>query len=158
MKIGVFGDAHIPGRAGKIPDEIRTELYSCDMIVCTGDLTGEEVVEFIKTSGKPYKIVRGNMDHLSFPKMESIDIEGKRIVITHSDSVSPRGDKDELLAIAKKYEADMLLYGHTHEQDVWKRGGKFFVNPGSATGLGVDKKPHCAIIEIEKSSVNVRRL
>lgn len=157
MKIGVFGDSHIPDRADKIPDWITKELYACDLIVCTGDLTGEEIIDFVKKSGKPHKIVRGNMDHLDLPKMETIDIGGKRIVITHSDEAFPRGDKNQLFAIAKRYEAYMLLYGHTHEQCVWERGGKFFVNPGSAT-RSADGKPHCAIIEIEKNSVNVRRL
>ncbi len=157
MKIGVFGDAHVPDRAGKIPDEIRSELYACDFIMCTGDLTGEEVVEFIKTSGKPHKIVRGNMDHPGFPKMESIDKEGKRIVITHSDDVRPRGDKNQLFAIAKRYEADILIYGHTHEQDVWQRNGITFVNPGSATRSS-DGKPHCAVIEIENNFVKVKKI
>ncbi len=86
MKIGVFGDSHIPDRADKIPGEIVKELYACDMILCTCDLTGEEVVEFVKNSGKPYKIVRGNMDHLNFSKIESIDIEGKKIVIIEKTS------------------------------------------------------------------------
>ncbi len=158
MKIGVFGDAHIPDRANKIPDEIKKELYACDMILCTGDLTGAGVVDFVKNSGKPYKIVRGNMDHLNLPKMERIDIEGKKIVITHSDEVKPRGDRDKLFAIAERYNADILLYGHTHEQDIWERNGKIFVNPGSATGLGPDGNPHCAVIEVNKNSANVKKL
>ncbi len=82
MKIGVFGDTHIPDRADKIREDIKKALYECDLILCTGDLTGEEVVDFIKASGKKYKIVRGNMDHADFPKIESIDIEGNKIVIT----------------------------------------------------------------------------
>ncbi|MBI1971718.1 MAG: YfcE family phosphodiesterase [Candidatus Aenigmarchaeota archaeon] len=157
MKIGVFGDSHVPDRADKIPNEIRKELYACDFIVCTGDLTGEEVVEFVKKLGKPHKIVRGNMDHLDLPKMEGVDIEGKRIVITHSDEVSPRGDKDQLSAIAKRYGADILIYGHTHEQDAWQRNGITFVNPGSAT-RSADGKPHCAVIGIENNSVSVKKI
>ena len=158
MKIGVFGDSHIPDRFDKISDEIKKELYACDMILCTGDLTGVEVVEFVKNSGKPYKIVRGNMDHLDFPKLESIDIEGKKIIIIHSDEISPRGDKSQLFETAKRYDADVLLYGHTHEQDAWKRDGKIFVNPGSASGLGADGKAHCVVIEINKNSMDVKKL
>ncbi|MBI2085185.1 MAG: YfcE family phosphodiesterase [Candidatus Aenigmarchaeota archaeon] len=157
MRIGIFGDAHIPDRAFEIPDLIKKELYACDMILCTGDLTGEEVVEFVKNSGKPHKMVRGNMDHLDLPKLESIDIEGKKIVIIHSDEVKPRGDRDKLFAIAERYNADILLYGHTHEQDVWELNGKIFVNPGSATGLGPDGNPHCAIIEMGKNSLSVKK-
>ncbi|MBI3412615.1 MAG: YfcE family phosphodiesterase [Candidatus Aenigmarchaeota archaeon] len=158
MKIGIFGDSHVPDRAKEIPEEIKKELYSCDVIVCTGDLTGEEVIDFVKKSGKPHKIVRGNMDHLDLPKMESVDIEGKRIVITHSYQVMPRGDKEQLFQIAKRYDADVLLYGHTHQQDVWQEEGIMFVNPGSATGLGPDGKAHCAIIEIFENSINVRKI
>ncbi|MBI4176815.1 MAG: YfcE family phosphodiesterase [Candidatus Aenigmarchaeota archaeon] len=157
MKIGVFGDSHVPDRASEIPDEIREELYACDFIVCTGDLTGEEIIDFVKKSGKPHKIVRGNMDHLDLPKMESIDIEGKKIVITHSDEILPRGDKDQLFAIAKRYGCDILIYGHTHTQETWERDGIIFVNPGSATGCG-NEKPHCAVIEIDKDNATVRKV
>ncbi len=157
MRIGVFGDAHIPDRASEIPENIKSELYSCDFIICTGDLTGGEVAKFAESSGKPHKIVRGNMDHLDFPKVESIDIEEKRIVVVHGDEVVPRGDKAQLFEIAKRYDADVLVYGHTHIQDVWTRDGIMFVNPGSATRSRDDKKPHCAVIEIKNNAVSVKK-
>src|SRR3989338_5431863 len=160
ITIGIFGDTHIPDRADKIPEGIKKSLYECDMLVCTGDLTDASVVDFVEKSGKPHKIVRGNMDHLDLPKMESIDIEGKKIIITHGDEVKPRGDKDRLFEFAKIYDADLLLYGHTHTQDVWERGGIVFANPGSATGVSrsFDDKPHCVIVEIETGKINVKRL
>ncbi len=160
VKIGVFGDTHIPDRADKIPEEIKKTLYECDLILCTGDLTGEEVVDFIKASGKKYKIVRGNMDRLDLSRMASIDIEGKRIVVTHGDEIKPRGDKDRLLELAKRYDADVLAYGHTHTQDAWESDGIMFVNPGSATGVSrnFDDKPHCAIVEIKAGKINVKQV
>ncbi len=76
------------------------------------------------------------------------------------DEVKPRGDKDRLFEFAKRYDADLLVYGHTHTQDVWDRGGIMFVNPGSATGVSrsSDGKPHCAIIEIKNNAISVRKI
>ena len=157
MKIGIFGDSHVPDRADGIPEKIKNELYICDFIICTGDLTSEKIVDFIKNSGKEFKIVRGNMDHLNFPKMEQVEIEGKRIVITHSDEIKPRGDKTQLFEIAKRYNADLLAYGHTHHQDLWEKDGIIFLNPGSATGLG-GEEPHCAVVNIENKSITVSKM
>jgi len=158
MKIGVFGDSHIPDRANEIPEKIKTELYNCDFIICTGDLTGEDVIDFIKDSGKDFKIVRGNMDHLNLQRVEQVKLEGKNIVVTHSDNIHPRGDKSQLVEIAKRYEADLLAYGHTHHQELWKKDGIIFLNPGSSTGQGADGESHCAVVEIKNNSINVREI
>ncbi len=75
------------------------------------------------------------------------------------DEIKPRGDRDLLFEFAKRYDADLLLYGHTHTQDVWERDGIVFVNPGSATGVSRNfyDKPHCAIIEIKAGKISVKK-
>ena len=46
----------------------------------------------------------------------------------------PPGDGDSLLIAARQMDVDVLLWGGTHKFEAYEMEGKFFVNPGSATG------------------------
>ena len=46
----------------------------------------------------------------------------------------PPGDADSLLIAARQMDVDVLLWGGTHRFEAYELEGKFFVNPGSATG------------------------
>ena len=46
----------------------------------------------------------------------------------------PNGDSDSLLIKAREMDVDVLLWGGTHRFEAYEMEGKFFVNPGSATG------------------------
>jgi vacuolar protein sorting-associated protein 29 len=48
--------------------------------------------------------------------------------------VLPWGDPEGLALIQTKLGVDILISGHTHKQEVYECNGKYFVNPGSATG------------------------
>jgi vacuolar protein sorting-associated protein 29 len=44
------------------------------------------------------------------------------------------GDTESLSGVARQMDVDILLTGHTHRFEAFEYEGKFFVNPGSATG------------------------
>ena len=46
----------------------------------------------------------------------------------------PSGDTEQLSALARAMDADILITGHTHRFEAFEFEGRFFVNPGSATG------------------------
>ena len=48
--------------------------------------------------------------------------------------MTPWGDLEALAAIQRKLDVDVLIHGHTHEFGVQQYDGKYFINPGSATG------------------------
>lgn len=48
----------------------------------------------------------------------------------------PPGDPDALLIAARHMDVDVLLWGGTQRFEAYELEGKFFVNPGSATGAG----------------------
>lgn len=61
-----------------------------------------------------------------------------RIGFTHGHTIIPPGDADALLIAARQMDVDVLLWGGTHRFEAYELEGKFFVNPGSATGaMGV---------------------
>jgi vacuolar protein sorting-associated protein 29 len=57
-----------------------------------------------------------------------------RIGFTHGDSIIPPGDPDALLIAARQMDVDVLCWGGTCRFEAYEMEGKFFVNPGSATG------------------------
>lgn len=74
-----------------------------------------------------------------------------KIGVIHGHQCIPTGDLDSLSAIARQMDVDVLISGHTHTYvsllTLWhvsqdyvysfqaiEYDGKFFVNPGSATG------------------------
>ncbi|KAN0084170.1 Metallo-dependent phosphatase-like protein [Tylopilus felleus] len=56
------------------------------------------------------------------------------IRLVHGHQCVPIGDLDALSAIARQMDVDVLISGHTHIFQAIEYDGRFFVNPGSATG------------------------
>jgi vacuolar protein sorting-associated protein 29 len=54
--------------------------------------------------------------------------------VLHGHQVVPAGDTQSLAAVARAMDVDILLTGHTHRFEAFELEGRFFVNPGSATG------------------------
>ncbi len=148
----VLGDTHIPRRASGIPESIERFLSSMsfDLVMCTGDLTGESVLQWLRKFGEVL-CVRGNMDHLPLPEYAEAEVEGVRIGLIHGDQVYPRGDREQLNEIAEEKGVDVLVSGHTHSPDACKLSA-ILLNPGSATGVwgggGGSLKPSFMILKV----------
>jgi putative phosphoesterase len=156
-RVLAIGDFHIPERADWVPrmleDEVTKKSY--DLVLCTGDLTSEDVLAWLKGLAPEVHVVRGNMDYLRLPLQVVVAVEGLRIGVYHGAGVHPRGDLVKLALKAKQLGVEVLVTGHTHypkvalvrEQEV------VIVNPGSATGVwGGDARasltPSFAIMEV----------
>ena len=59
---------------------------------------------------------------------------GIKVGLCNGYTVLPRGDGDALLAMARALDVDVLVWGGTHRFEAYELEGRFFVNPGSATG------------------------
>lgn len=57
-----------------------------------------------------------------------------RVGVLHGHQVIPWGDVESLSIVARQMDVDILLTGHTHRFEAFENEGKFFINPGSATG------------------------
>jgi len=134
----VIGDLFIPDRAPDIPQKFKKLLSpgKIGQVLCLGNLTDKETYDFLRAIAPDLQIVKGDFDteatNLALSKV--VQHGGLRIGFTHGHTIIPRGDADSLLISARQMDVDVLLWGGTHKFEAYELEGKFFVNPGSATG------------------------
>lgn len=178
IDILVIGDTHIPKRAMGLSPLLIKELNTLsakklfDFVIFTGDVVkSPETIRYFKNLAKEkFLIVQGNMDYyygnVEAPLYDSFSIRLKNdsylnIGITHGAEIHPRGDKDELLKIAKESSVNLLIFAHTHfAQILLSSDGILLLNPGSFTGAWsfvASRTPSFIIIEvdIEESEIKV---
>ncbi|MFQ3275384.1 MAG: putative phosphoesterase [Candidatus Nanohaloarchaea archaeon] len=135
--IAVISDSHVPNRAPEIPKAILDKVQEADKVVHCGDFASEEVYGELKKFNEDLVAVKGNCDFFELPNSETFSEEGVRFGVYHGTGITPRGDRETLLDIAEnKLEVDVLLHGHTHQEEIHAEGGTLLLNPGSCTGVG----------------------
>jgi putative phosphoesterase len=96
------------------------------------------------------------------PSRRTLDLAGKRLLLIHSTPWEPRGEyvhpHSTKLNRFAEFDADIVLYGHTHCQVVKRIGNALIINPGSA-GDGRDSRNErqlsCAVLDILSEEVRV---
>lgn len=157
-KIGVISDTH-----GLLRTEVEKLLGSCDVILHSGDIDKQEILERLRKIAPVYA-VRGNADREwaeYLPLTLDIILSGLRIYMIHdkkqiSDDVSDR---------------DIIIYGHSHKYDEKRlpdRGAvgqaqssshQLWLNPGSCGPRRFRLPVTMAVIEVEADhSYQVRRI
>ncbi len=154
MKIGIISDTH---------DEHRNVLAAIDVfnergveyVFHAGDMISPFMAEaFADVKGAKFIAVFGNCDCERKLIKEAIEsfggevydsrysckVGGKDIFITHRDDV--------VEAIAASGNYDLVIYGHTHKQDVRMVAETLVVNPGSARS-----ESNVAVVELDDMSV-----
>ncbi|KAI9802216.1 MAG: hypothetical protein M1825_002937 [Sarcosagium campestre] len=134
----VLGDLFIPDRAADIPLKFKKLLTpgKIGQILCLGNLTDKETYDFLRSIAPDLQIVKGDLDveapNLSLSRV--VTHGSLRIGFTHGHTVIPPGDAESLLITARQMDVDVLLWAGTHKFEAYELEGKFFINPGSATG------------------------
>lgn len=130
MRIAVFADSHTDVK--KCTDVIRG-LVGVDMILHAGDHArdAEEIAREIPHI--PVCSVPGNCDYSSAPAERIIEVEGKKIFLTHGHTCAVKYEYDlrTLLTRARENGCDCAVFGHTHSPLCDISGGITLLNPGS---------------------------
>jgi putative phosphoesterase len=139
--IGLISDTH-----GLVRPAVFGALDGVELILHAGDV-GESVLEELAAIA-PIEAVYGNTDPTDDPRLaQSIErtVDGVRIHVSHGHELgSPTPER--LLA---KYDADVIVYGHTHQQKVVETNGRLVVNPGAAGQRRFKLKPSVGILTID---------
>lgn len=148
MLIGLISDTH-----GVMRPEALRALRGVELILHAGDVGGRAVLAELRRLS-PTRAVFGNVDDPQDPDLEaSIDVEAGALSIhvSHGHELgSPTPER--LLA---RYDADIVIYGHTHRALVHRDGRRLVVNPGAAGPARFNLKPGVARLTIEADRAEV---
>ncbi|KAG8906537.1 Vacuolar protein sorting-associated protein 29 [Tulasnella sp. 417] len=132
----IIGDLHIPYRTPGLPPKFKKLLVpgKIQQIICTGNVCDRETYDYLRTIAVDVNVVRGDYDDKSFPFSQVIQHPSLKIGVIHGHQSIPVGDLDALSAMARVMDVDILISGHTHKFEATEFEGRFYINPGSATG------------------------
>jgi putative phosphoesterase len=145
MRLGVISDTH-----GLLRPEVFDAFAEVDHILHAGDIGSLELLAELEALA-PVTGVYGNTDGFELrnrvPRVALVELDGFDIVVTHGDQFgSPTPEKLN----AAFPEAQILVYGHTHQPlltivDVVVT----VMNPGSAGPRRFKIPPSVGILELE---------
>lgn len=119
MNIGLISDTH-----GLLRPQAVQALAGCDVILHAGDVGDDRVLEGLADLA-PVHAVRGNTDRTGraslLPDELRLELGGHRIYLIHDRSKASPPD-----------DTDIVVFGHSHQPGIERRGSTLWVNPGSA--------------------------
>ncbi len=140
IKILLLSDTH-----SIIDQFIMKYIQEADEIWHAGDIGSKEVLDKLESTGKPLRLVYGNIDGQEIRKMApeiiGFVIEGVRVIMTHIGGYPGRYSvttKDML----KREKPDLFICGHSHIlKIIYDKELKFLhLNPGAAGLEGFHQK------------------
>ena len=155
MKILVLSDSH----AGKAFMRLAIKKINPAHVIHLGDHyeDGKAMAELYPHIR--FHIVPGNCDHLRCDPyaVETMcyPIGGVNVMMTHGHKHFVKSGIWGLVADAIKRNADIVLYGHTHNADCHREdSGLWVVNPGTCGTFGGS----VALIEVEDEKISACRI
>jgi len=128
LLIAVISDTH---RMGKYIELGKKYIKGADVLIHLGD-NSEDIEELTKDFKGDVYGVRGNCDgSTKYPTEQLLEIMGKRIFLTHGHLYGVKNNLSSIYYRGKELNADIVLFGHTHEHILKEEGGIIFMNPGS---------------------------
>ena len=140
MRIGLISDTH-----GLMRAEALAALAGVDRILHAGDVGRLSVLRELQGIA-PVDAVYGNIDDPLFALPQHLDlvIDGVRVHVSHGHELgAPTPQK-----LAAAYDADVIVYGHTHKPLIETVGRKLVVNPGAAGARRFNLAPSVAMLTI----------
>jgi putative phosphoesterase len=146
--VGLISDTH-----GLLRPGVHQALTGVELILHSGDVGGSEILDELRLIA-PVKAVFGNTDPAGDPGLAQevvVSIDGIRVHVSHGHEVgSPTPAK-----LGARYDADVIVFGHTHRALVSRVGKQLFVNPGAAGPKRFNLAPSVARLTIARGNAEV---
>ena len=142
LTIGLISDTH-----GLVRPEVFRALAGVDVILHAGDVGPPDVLVELATIA-PVRAVWGNTDAPGRPDLvERIDemFEQVRVVVTHGHEI---GAPNPPRLVGAYMHADVIVYGHTHQQIITRAARRMVINPGAAGARRFKLQPSVAKLYI----------
>jgi putative phosphoesterase len=148
MVLGLISDTH-----GLVRPEVFSALAGVRFILHAGDVGSGVLDELVAIA--PIHAVVGNTDDPFDPRLEQavvLDLGGVTIHVSHGHELGQPTPK----ALLARYDAQVIVYGHTHEALVHRTGSRLVVNPGAAGPARFSQKPSVARLTIRAREADVQ--
>ncbi len=125
MLIGLISDTH-----GLLRPEVHEALAGVELILHAGDVCGDTILDELALIAR-VRAVYGNCDDPWTPGLSqqlAMELGGLRIHVSHGHELG----RPKPAALAAAYDADVIVYGHTHVQLIERVGQQLVINPGAA--------------------------
>lgn len=151
MRIGLISDTH-----GMLRPEVFTHFEGVERILHAGDIGSVDLLLELEAIA-PVLAVWGNTDGFDVrarvPEKVETELEGRRIIIVHGHRL---GSLNPERLRAAYPDADVVVFGHTHQAVVDREGGVLVVNPGAAGPARFRLTPSVAILTLEGETADVQ--
>lgn len=139
MRIGLIADSHVT-RRGQLWRQVFDAFAGVDAILHAGDVWAPAAIDELAEVA-PVHVARGNGDvDVADARMQDacrIAFGAVTVGVLHEFPSPSRRTPDFVLAQAGARfggaRPDVVVYGHTHIEEIHTVGGTLFVNPGSPT-------------------------
>jgi len=140
MRIGLIADTHMPGSIEALWPQAFDAFRNVDVILHAGDLHTLEIVDEL-TRLAPTYVARGNGDQgIVDDRLRdswTLDFEGLTIGMIHRLPSPQRKSAEFIAGYVERHfgevQPDVMVYGHTHLEGVYRVGDMLCINPGSPT-------------------------
>ena len=164
----IISDLSIPQRAVDLPPKFKKLLVpgKIQHLILTGNVGSSETLAFLRSVCPDIHAVRGDLDEfLEIPTRKNVEdtdvlsLGSFRIGVVHGHQIVPKGDPQALSIVARRLDVDVLITGYTHKFEAFEYFGRFFVNPGSATGaplpdaFGKDITPSFVLMDVQNTLI-----
>lgn len=121
QKIGLISDTH-----SYLPQAVGSIFKAVDVIIHAGDVGSQNVLKSLEKIA-PVTAVRGNCDTglvgAFLEDVEFLSIMGHEIAVMHKLSQVQQALRNPFKGV--------VVFGHTHNPEIFKNPGILYVNPGS---------------------------
>jgi putative phosphoesterase len=146
--IGLISDTH-----GLLRPGVHDAFKGVALILHAGDVGGSAILDELRLIA-PVRAVLGNTDPLGEPEFSEeilMDVDDISLHVSHGHECgSPTPAR-----LADRYDADVVVYGHTHRPLVTRLDGRLFVNPGAAGPKRFNLAPSVARLAISGGNAEV---
>ncbi|MBM7578866.1 metallophosphoesterase [Jeotgalibacillus terrae] len=117
---------------------------------------GDSELPFESDVMNPFVKVRGNCDFDSaYPEDELVDCDGTKVFITHGHLYGIKSSLDRIGYKGDELQADIIIFGHSHQLGAEMMDGRLFLNPGSIRLPRDRNEPTYAIVNLHERQVDI---
>lgn len=143
--IAVVSDTHGQEDTG-LRDRTEEAVTSADFVLHAGDFVTEAVLDAFEEAANHLYGVYGNVDdeavRARLPRAQAVTVDGFRIALVHTVD----GGGTALGMFGREWEADVVVFGHSHRPGYEWTGERGLLNPGSHAAPRGNRPTHAELV------------